>query len=181
MIGPGNQGPVDWFTIADVEEPGTVQLGGLRLGETAHADLVFTLIFTPTATPLPSDRIQVEAANLAAPDGTVMTPMSGLPALTLDATQPPESSALELSPGVPNPFTTSTKFSVNLPRTAQVDLAVHDLAGRRIATMAHGVYGAGRRSFTWDGANARDGLYFVRLSVDGRVLSTRVALLRNGP
>ena len=28
LIGPGNQGPVDWFTIADVEEPGTVQLGG---------------------------------------------------------------------------------------------------------------------------------------------------------
>jgi hypothetical protein len=33
--------------------------------------------------------------------------------------------------------------------------------------------------FQWDGAGARGGIYYVRLSVNGQVRSTRVALLRN--
>jgi hypothetical protein len=90
---------------------------------------------------------------------------------------PPTS--LELSLPRPNPFTTSTSFDVSLPGTAQIELAVHDLAGRRVATLASGVYASGRWTFQWDGAGARGGIYYVRLSVDGQVRSTRVALLRN--
>jgi hypothetical protein len=56
---------------------------------------------------------------------------------------------------------------------------VHDLAGRRVATLARGLYAPGQSLFTWDGAGVRDGLYFVQLSVNGQVRSTRVALLRN--
>jgi flagellar hook assembly protein FlgD len=87
---------------------------------------------------------------------------------------------VELAPPRPNPFTLSTTFAISLPADADVDLTVHDLAGRRVTTLAHGRLGAGRREFTWDGAGARDGVYFVRLTVDGRVLSTRVALLKGG-
>jgi len=84
-----------------------------------------------------------------------------------------------LSAARPNPFTTSTTFFVRLPQAAVVDLAVHDLAGRRIATLAHAAYEAGEHPFTWNGAGAHDGLYFVRLTVNGQVLSTRVAMLRD--
>jgi hypothetical protein len=69
---------------------------------------------------------------------------------------------------------------VSLPREADVDLAVLDLAGRRVATLASGRQPAGRRDFTWSGAGAREGLYFVQLRVEGKVYSTRVALVRNG-
>jgi len=72
-----------------------------------------------------------------------------------------------------------TSFEVDLPNSAPIDLAVHDLVGRRVATIASGVYPAGRRVFDWDGAGMRGGIYYVRLRVNGQVLSTRVALLKN--
>ena len=172
--------PEGWFGISDTQEPGRIHLGGLRLGVSASDRLDFDLVFTPIGALPPGDRLEIEGVDLAAPDGSVLVPKGTLPSVTLEAT-PGGSSAVALSKARPNPFTTSTSFTVNLPRAASVDLAVHDLAGRRIATIARGVFGSGERTFTWDGAGARSGLYFVRLVVEGRVLSTRVAMLRNKP
>jgi hypothetical protein len=172
--------PEGWFGISDIQEPGRIHLGGLRLGVSASDQLDFDLVFTPIGTLPQGDRLEIEGVDLAATDGTVLVPKGTLPSVTLEAS-PGGSSAVALSKARPNPFTGSTSFVVNLPRAASVDLAVHDLAGRRIATIAHGVFGSGERTFTWDGAGARSGLYFVRLVVEGHVLSTRVAMLRNKP
>jgi hypothetical protein len=168
-----------WLPIVDCSRQGIVNLGGLRLEDQVSADLEFEVAFFPTAASQPGDRIETDGADLAALDGTVLEPGTALPHAELKVTAPP-TGVVELSPASPNPFGRSTTFAVNLPRESDVDLAVHDLAGRRVATLAQGRLGAGRRTFTWNGNGARDGLYFVRLSVDGRVLSSRVALLRDG-
>ena len=168
-----------WLPVVDTGEPGLVHLGGLRLQDQVSSDLEFLVAFTPTATSQPGDRVETEGADLAAPDGTVLTPVATLPSAELGA-QTTQPATVELAPASPNPFSHSTTFAISLPSEAEVDLAVHDLAGRRIATLAHGRLGAGRRIYTWNGGGVRDGVYFVRLSVDGRMLSTRVALLRNG-
>jgi hypothetical protein len=169
-----------WWPIADTNEPGSVQLGGLRMEPVASADLEFQIVMKPTATPLAGDALEVLGADLAAPDGTVHTPMGALPALSLTGQDPtPEPGLPVLSPARPNPFITSTTFSVDLPKTSLLDVGVVDVGGRRVATVAHGVYAAGRQTFTWDGTNVRPGVYFLRLAVDGRVWSRRVALLRN--
>jgi len=170
-------GAEDWLPVVDTDEPGHVYLGGLRMRDDASDEIRFELALTPIAPPLPGDRIEAEGADLAAPDGTVLTPQDALPVITLDAPSA-ATGTVSLSSAFPNPFGSLTSFVVTLPRAAQVDLAIHDLAGRRVATIAHGALEAGRRSFTWDGAGARDGLYFVRLTVDGQVLSTRVVLLK---
>jgi hypothetical protein len=171
-----------WVPILDHEEPGVVQVGGFRLEDEAASEVEFLLAFTPTGTPEASDRLVAEGADMVAGDGSILTPSAPLPSVSLfSPEQPPVvPSEVALGPARPNPFTRSTRFTVQLPREAHVDLAVHDLAGRRLATLASGRLPAGPREFTWDGAGARNGLYFVRLVVDGRVYSSRVALLRDG-
>ena len=167
-----------WLPLVDASEAGLLRVGALRLGDAGASELVYELRAVPIPGAPQSGTLSVEGADLAAKDGTMLRPAAALPSAEISPDA--AASVLELALARPNPFTRSTTFAIGLPREADVDLAVHDLAGRRIATLAHGRLAAGRRSYTWDGSGARDGVYFVRLAVDGRVLSTRVALLRGG-
>jgi hypothetical protein len=177
---------VDWYPLLDLQDPGHVHLGGIRLGDSGANEFDVEIFMVSTAPALAGDQLVVVGADLAGRDGSVLTPRDPLPALSLTAPAPPgpgpgpsPPTTLALSAPRPNPFTTSTSFEVDLPNSAPIDLAVHDLAGRRVATLASGVYPAGRRVFDWDGAGMRGGIYYVRLRVNGQVLSTRVALLKN--
>jgi flagellar hook assembly protein FlgD len=63
-----------------------------------------------------------------------------------------------------------------------VSLAVHDLAGRKVRSLISGVVAAGERDVTWDlrdaaGARVADGIYFLRLAVDGGTITRRVAVV----
>jgi hypothetical protein len=75
----------------------------------------------------------------------------------------------------PNPAADVVRFSVSLPLRGEVDLAVYDLAGRLIRTVANQALGVGRHSWTWDlhddaGRRAPAGIYFSRLVVNNRVV-----------
>ena len=171
--------PAGWLPLTDASEAGLLRLGALRLSDQAADELSYQLHALPVPGAPAGGTLTVEGADLSAPDGAMLTPGSALPTAVLAPVGPPPT-VVELSAARPNPFTHSTTFAISLPRDADVDLAVHDIAGRRVATLTNGRLPAGRRDFTWNGAGARDGVYFVRLTVDGQVLSTRAALLRGG-
>lgn len=171
-------GPAVWLPLTDASEAGLLRVGALRLAGVAADELVYELRAVPIAGAAQSGMLSVEGADLTSLNGAALAPAGALPSASLSVAGP--ITVVELAPPRPNPFTLSTTFAISLPADADVDLTVHDLAGRRVTTLAHGRLGAGRREFTWDGAGARDGVYFVRLTVDGRVLSTRVALLKGG-
>jgi len=64
-----------------------------------------------------------------------------------------------------------------------VRLAVYDLQGRRVRTLASHAMAAGRHVLGWDGRDAggvrsASGVYFVRLEAAGRVEQKKVTLLR---
>jgi hypothetical protein len=168
---------VGWFPIVDTDLPGVLQLGGLRLTPDASSEIGFRLRFVPTESPRDGDQLVVEGADLASSDGTAFT-LATLPKLELSAPAPVVSK-IALGPARPNPFTRTTRFSVSLPQAAHVELTVHDLFGRRVATLMSRDLPAGREDAVWDAGGARDGVYFVRLVVDGRVFTQRVALLRD--
>jgi len=95
----------------------------------------------------------------------------------------PSPGALMLSAARPNPFTRETRLALNLDRGADVDLAVHDLSGRRVATLYRGALAAGPHEFAWsgarsDGSTAPNGIYFVQARVGGERLSRKVIFLR---
>ncbi len=77
----------------------------------------------------------------------------------------------------PNPARVATvKFA--LPRQSDVELAVFDLSGRRVATLAKGPLAAGEHTRTWDGSGAGAGVYFVRLRAGAELYNIRAVNLR---
>ncbi|MBI5710718.1 MAG: M36 family metallopeptidase [Candidatus Eisenbacteria bacterium] len=90
---------------------------------------------------------------------------------------------LSLAPGVPNPFSASTRLRFTLPRDGEAGLDVFDLSGHRVRTLASGRRAAGAHAAVWDGADERghpvaSGIYFVRLAAERRVLTRRLTLIR---
>jgi hypothetical protein len=89
---------------------------------------------------------------------------------------------LTLRGAFPNPARSGATIRYALPAAGRVDLAILDLAGRRVRTLAAGDVPAGEQAAAWDGRDAgcrpvAPGLYFVRLEVAGRVLRARLTVL----
>jgi len=83
----------------------------------------------------------------------------------------------------PNPFNPATEVGFTLDRARRVDLAVYDLAGRRIRTLAGGHFDAGYHHLTWNGQNDRgqrisSGVYLVRMVSDDFHSTRKVMLIK---
>jgi len=90
---------------------------------------------------------------------------------------------VELSPNHPNPFNPVTQIEYSLPARMKVDLAVYDVSGRRVKTLASDVRSAGRHSAIWDGTDDRgnevpSGVYLSRLEIVGAVKMRKMVLLK---
>jgi hypothetical protein len=83
----------------------------------------------------------------------------------------------------PNPAAMSVLLRWSLPHTGAVSLAIYDASGRRVRALFEGSQSAGAHDLRWDlrndgGAKVGNGVYFVRLSANGRVLIERLAIVR---
>jgi len=83
----------------------------------------------------------------------------------------------------PNPFRPETTIRYDLARDSKVELAVFDIAGRRVRTLVGARQAAGGHEALWDGCDeagqrAPSGVYFYRLDVDGVKDARRMVLAR---
>lgn len=78
----------------------------------------------------------------------------------------------------PDPFARRTTIAYTLPVAADVDLAVFDLLGRRVAVLAEGVQAAGTHTHAFDADRLASGLYFVRLRAGGVQFVERMTVAR---
>jgi hypothetical protein len=79
----------------------------------------------------------------------------------------------------PNPFNSRTTVTIQLGVRTRCTLTIHDVLGRQVALLADGgELGPGRITFSWDGAGAASGTYFVRLRSAGTVTTVPIQLLR---
>ena len=80
-----------------------------------------------------------------------------------------------------NPVHGPARFRFALPQGGDVDVAVYDVAGRRVALLASGRYEAGVHTVAWDpvaaGTRRTAGMYFARMIAGGRTLGQRVVVL----
>jgi Secretion system C-terminal sorting domain/Viral BACON domain len=79
--------------------------------------------------------------------------------VTADAEVPSE---FVLHPAYPNPFNPSTTLSVSLPEATKLNVAVFNIAGQQVATLANGQYSAGSHTLTFDASHLSGGVYFVQ-------------------
>jgi len=89
----------------------------------------------------------------------------------------PHPSSLALS-CFPNPFNAQTEIRFALPQAARVELALFDILGRRVATLANEVLATGEHSVPFDGSNLGSGIYFAHLSASHRQTALKLMLIR---
>jgi FG-GAP-like repeat/Secretion system C-terminal sorting domain len=82
-----------------------------------------------------------------------------------------------ISPAYPNPFNPSTNLDVYLPETAELAVAVYNVAGQQVAELANGQFNAGQHNLTFDASNLASGLYFIRATVPGQLNATQKLML----
>jgi hypothetical protein len=75
----------------------------------------------------------------------------------------------------PNPCAGAAVFAVNIPVSAVVELAVFDIAGRRVSTLFSGMLGAGIHSFPCS-FDLAGGLYLVRASAGEHVAVSKIII-----
>ncbi|MCI0635393.1 MAG: carboxypeptidase regulatory-like domain-containing protein, partial [Actinobacteria bacterium] len=95
----------------------------------------------------------------------------------------PASAVVRLSPAAPNPSRGETTFALDLPRPADLSLAVFDASGRRVRTLAAGAFPQGRHAVSWDGRDdagraVPSGAFFARLEAGDVRRSTKILLTR---
>ncbi len=78
-----------------------------------------------------------------------------------------------------NPARAGMALRFALPAAGAVRLAIFDVQGRRVRTLADGRYDAGRYDVRWDGADesgarVAGGFYFARFEAGGRVMEKRI-------
>ena len=100
-----------------------------------------------------------------------------------DVTAAPEVGEARRLRAAPNPFNPRTTLSFTVAAPGAADLAVYDLAGRRVRRLLHGAVASGTHRMTWDGlddagAALPSGVYLARLRVAGESSVERLTLVR---
>lgn len=83
----------------------------------------------------------------------------------------------------PNPFNPQTTLAFDLPSAGPAQLAIFDLAGRRVRTLVDEHLASGRHQVPWDGRDAAgravaSGSYLARLVAGGTETNVKLMLLR---
>ena len=78
----------------------------------------------------------------------------------------------------PNPFNSQTRIDYGLPQPAYVNLTIYDLAGRQVAELSHNRLPAGIQSVTFNGSGLTNGVYIIRLEVNGCISQRKIVLVK---
>jgi hypothetical protein len=88
-----------------------------------------------------------------------------------------------LSQNAPNPFNPVTEIAFSVPRETDVELAIYDVIGRRVATLVDGTLEGGVHRAVWNGRSdtgeqVASGVYFYRLMAGDEMVSRKMVLLK---
>jgi len=85
---------------------------------------------------------------------------------------------LTLYPSYPNPFSSRTNIRFDVMKSTQVELAVYDLLGRRVATLVNDILERGPHFVTFDGRGMASGIYITVLNSDDTQKWKMMTLIR---
>ncbi|MBT3233467.1 MAG: T9SS type A sorting domain-containing protein [Calditrichaeota bacterium] len=83
-----------------------------------------------------------------------------------------------LYPASPNPFNSSVKLSMYLPKDGHVSLSIFNINGREVSRFIDGNVGVGNQTFSWNAVNFPAGLYVVRMDTGDVSEMQKVVLVR---
>jgi hypothetical protein len=92
---------------------------------------------------------------------------------------PPEIPNLyHLSQNFPNPFNPATEIRFGLPIDENIVLAVYNILGQRVATLASGFHSAGTYTVRWEPESSASGVYIYHLEAGRYVRNRRMLFLK---
>jgi hypothetical protein len=74
---------------------------------------------------------------------------------------PERPAAFNLGPAFPNPFNSSTYFTLTVDTPSRVIVSVHNILGQHLETLANGRFDAGQTRLQWNAADLPSGLYLI--------------------
>jgi hypothetical protein len=88
-----------------------------------------------------------------------------------------------LGQNYPNPFNPVTRFSYDVPKLAEVQIAVYNVLGQKVKTLLSGETSPGSYEMEWDGTDGQGvsvptGIYFIRMSADDFKAAQKVMLMK---
>lgn len=120
---------------------------------------------------------------LAESDTAATVDFSYSPSSADDPLTPAIPRDFELSQNSPNPFNMGTRIDFALPKSADIELAVFNILGQKVKTLANGTFSAGSHTVLWNGTSENGttvstGLYFYRLNAGEKVLVRKMVVLK---
>jgi hypothetical protein len=103
---------------------------------------------------------------------------AGFVQVTLAADDAAAPARVELLSSRPNPVRDEATLRFALATDGPVRLEVFDAAGRQMARLADGTWGAGIHEVRWDAGAAPAGIYFARLTASGRTAQRTLVRVR---
>lgn len=80
-------------------------------------------------------------------------------------------SDIRLEQNMPNPFSSNTAISFYLPQPAETNLTLFNSLGVPVQTVLRGFYPGGKHTVKMEAGNLPNGLYYYRLSAEGRQIT----------
>lgn len=172
-----SDGGSSWTTLLELSESldGWTHMEHTGVEEMLGGAMYMRLRFVAEDVGLPS---VVEALVDDVAIRAVSSRFPGIP----DSLSPVAASGLRLRVW-PNPATVNAQIALDLPGGREVSLALFNVSGQRVRTLAQGVVPGGRHVYSWGGRSDEGrrlpaGVYWLRLEQDGREHSERILLLR---
>lgn len=138
-----------WLAVT----PDEVKFDSLAAGEEALASFSFDVAPEAPVGEAAAVRFTITTADGQAVEKSVWLEVSAPAVFRVDG-------------AYPNPARAQTTFAYELPRAAEVRLAVYDVLGRRVAEVVREEQGAGRHEVPWSADGLASGLYVWRLAVE---------------
>jgi hypothetical protein len=181
--------------VAKLSGTGRTLLWSTFLGGSS-ADFGYALALDPTGNPVlagvtySSDFPTTQGAYDTSPNGFFDVFVTKLSRLSKWSVMEARGPAQAKTPGqlvslviTPNPFNPVTTIQFLVPVAGPVSLTVHDITGRRVATIAEGVHQPGDFTAVWNGKDdagmdVPSGIYFARLHAEDFTATRKMVMFR---
>jgi hypothetical protein len=83
-----------------------------------------------------------------------------------------------VSQNFPNPFNATTRINFAVPKAADVNIAIYNVAGQLVENIDLGRMVPGYQSIVWDASNVASGVYFYKVNAGDKSMTKKMTLLK---
>ncbi len=162
-----------FFSVSAAAPEGTIPIDSINIDSVIHFDTSEVHIHTRIEACDQSGMVLLLPSFI--PGGITVKSATGVD----DGLEPSGLPAsFNLSQNYPNPFNPSTVIEFALPQASQVRLEVFNILGQKVRTLIDTRLSAGNHRVEFDGTSLTSGIYFYRLSHDGKNLTRKMTLIK---